>query len=278
MYSSISQPDYISISAATDTGKVREHNEDSFAACADLDRSQWAGGGERVPLSPAGSLLAVADGIGGALAGEVASRIAVETVQAYFSPAPFTEAPPEKEARAYLQRVVRAAHGAILDYGDTHPQCEGMGTTLILAWVTGRTAYLAWRGDSRGYLYRPGTGIRMLTEDHSLVWDYVKAGRLTPEEADVHPLSNIILKSLGNREVRDTLPDIVAVPLQPGDRLLLCSDGLNNMVSTREIARIVGHPGVPLPEINRQLIEAANANGGRDNITVALLELFGPGA
>jgi len=278
MNSSTSQPDYISISAATDTGRVREHNEDSFAACTDLDRSQWADGGERVPLSPGGSVLAVADGIGGALAGEVASRIAVETVQAYFSPAPFTEVPSEKEARAYLQRVVRAAHRAILDYGETHPQCDGMGTTLILAWVTGRTAYIAWRGDSRGYLYRPGEGIRMLTEDHSLVWDYVKAGRLTPEEADVHPMSNIILKSLGNREVRDALPDIVAVPLQPGDRLLLCSDGLNNMVATRDIAQLVGGNGAPLAEVTRQLIGAANANGGRDNITVALLELSGPGA
>jgi protein phosphatase len=107
----------------------------------------------------------------------------------------------------------------------------------------------------------------------------LRKGRpLTPEEADVHPLSNIILKSLGNREVRDALPDIVAVPLQPGDRLLLCSDGLNNMVTTKDIGRIVGQPEVPLPEINRQLIEAANGNGGHDNITIALLELFGPGA
>jgi protein phosphatase len=153
-----------------------------------------------------------------------------------------------------------------------------MGTTLVLAWITGRTAYLAWRGDSRGYLYRPGEGIRMLTEDHSLVWDYVKAGRLTPEEADVHPLSNIILKSLGNREVRDALPDIVVVPLRPGDRLLLCSDGLNNMLTTRDIAQIVGRPGTSLAEVNQQLIKAANGNGGHDNITVALMELFGPGA
>jgi PPM family protein phosphatase len=148
-----------------------------------------------------------------------------------------------------------------------------MGTTIILAWIVGRTALLAWRGDSRGYLYRPGKGIEMITQDHSLVWDYVKSGKLTPQEADVHPLSNILLRSLGNPKISQALPDTVWIDLQPGDRLLLCSDGLNSMVSTPDIERIVGQP-IGISQINEQLIAAANTNGGEDNITVVLLEML----
>lgn len=262
----------IGLSALTDVGVVRSHNEDNFILCPDLSHQEWFLIENTIPLSQAGCLLVVADGMGGANAGEVASEIAVEHIKQFFIALSLQVAPSENQIKEYIKASILQAHQAIVSHAIQNPACEGMGTTIILAWVIPGKAFIGWCGDSRGYLFRPGEGLRIITSDHSLVWELVQAGRLSPEEADVHPDSNIITQSLGDP---DHLPEpgLLVQPLQASDKLLLCSDGLNNMVTSSEIAHLLTQ-SKSLAEINQVLIQAANQKGGKDNITVILLEVI----
>lgn len=263
----------VCISARSDKGRARKQNEDAFLVCQDLMHPQWHQAAEPTGLSPLGCLLLVADGVGGAKAGQVASQLAIDTIKEQFSCMSLEVAPGEQVAKKLVVKAIQAAHQAIINYSHAHPTCKGMGTTIILAWLLENTALLAWRGDSRGYVYRPGKDIELVTQDHSLVWDYVRVGKLTAQEAEQHPLSNILLRSLGNPKIRQALPDMVQISLQPGDRLLLCSDGLNAMLSSQQLQQILSQE-VGLDQVSEQLIDAANSKGGKDNITVALLELL----
>ncbi len=263
--------DYVSLTALMDTGKVRDHNEDNFIVCPDLSKNNWYVDEKPVPLSPQGCLLVVADGMGGANAGEVASEISVESIKHFFSSLLLSKQPSEKQAKEYLAQAIYLAHEAIVAHARSHPQCEGMGTTIILAWVLNSKVILAWCGDSRAYLYRPNEGLRMLTRDHSLVWELVEAGQLSADEADFHPKSNFITQNLGNPG-NPPQPDLAVVSLQAFDRLLLCSDGLNNMLTSAAIEKIISQPK-NLVETSKELVESANGNGGKDNITVVLLEV-----
>jgi serine/threonine protein phosphatase PrpC len=262
----------VSISARTDVGQVRDHNEDNFIVCADVSAEKWYLDEKPFRLSPAGCLMVVADGMGGANAGEVASHIAVEQVKYFFSNQEPQALLTGNQETALLGQAILMAHRSIVAYAATHPACLGMGTTILVAWIKPWQAFVGWCGDSRGYLYRPKEGIKIITRDHSLVWEMVEAGQISPQEADVHPNSNIITQSLGDPK-SPPQPDFMALPLQPLDRLLLCSDGLNNMVGLEEIEQIF-FQDKPLPEINQKLIEAANRNGGKDNITVVSLEVL----
>lgn len=265
---------YVRLNALMDTGRVRDHNEDNFIVCPDLGQNTWYVDEKPVRLSPLGCLLVVADGMGGANAGEVASEIAVERVRHYFASQSLPPTPSEKQAGEHLTLAIHAAHEAIVAHAGAHPECEGMGTTIVMAWVLGGKAVVAWCGDSRGYLYRPGEALHMITRDHSLVWELVEAGQLSPDEADVHPKSNFITQNLGSAQ-NPPDPDLAVVSLQAADRLLLCSDGLNNMLASPAIEKIMAQPKA-LDELSRELIEAANQNGGKDNITVVLLEMMEP--
>jgi|GEM_PF-2069213 len=265
-------PHYVRLNALMDTGRVRDHNEDNFIVCPDLRENVWYVDEKPTPLSPLGCLLVVADGMGGANAGEVASELAVERVRHLFASLSLPGPPTEKQAREHLARAIHVAHEAIVAHAAAHPECEGMGTTIVMAWVLADKAVVAWCGDSRGYLYRPGEALRMVTRDHSLVWELVEAGQLSPDEADAHPKSNFITQNLGNPQAPPE-PDLAVVPLQPADRLLLCSDGLNNMLASPAIEKIVAQPKA-LDEVSRELIGAANEKGGKDNITVVLLEVM----
>lgn len=263
----------VCISAKSDTGKARKQNEDAFLVCQDLMHQQWHPTEEPFGLSPLGCLLAVADGVGGSKAGQVASKLTVDTIKEQFSCLSIETRPGEKLAKELVVQAIQAAHQAIINHAHDHPTYKGMGTTIVLAWILENTALLAWRGDSRGYVYRPGKGLEIITQDHSLVWDYVRTGKLTVQQADRHPLSNILLRSLGNPKISQALPDMVQIALQPGDRLLLCSDGLNAMLTSQQIEQILSQ-AVAISQVSRQLIAAANSKGGKDNITVALLELL----
>lgn len=257
------------LGALTDVGMVREGNEDSFLVCPGLAGSAWELPNEPFALSGAGALLAVADGMGGANAGEVASAIATEAVRSFFSdPARHTSGP--EETAKLLVDAIFFAHLEIAAHARTHPECRGMGTTLLLVRVLDGKVYFAWSGDSRLYRYREGEGLRMLSDDHSVVWEMVQAGRLTADEADTHPQSNIITQSLGNPGYPPD-PDVRVQPLRPGDKLLLCSDGLNAMAPARTIEEMLARP-LPPDEICAELVAVANRNGGYDNTTVILLE------
>ncbi|HYB22415.1 MAG TPA: Stp1/IreP family PP2C-type Ser/Thr phosphatase [Solirubrobacteraceae bacterium] len=227
--------------AATDTGRQRRANEDSLLAHAPL--------------------FVVADGMGGAQAGEVASRVAVETFQGGLPDSPH----PELE----LSTLAQAANARIHELSHANAEQAGMGTTLTAVYVGEHEVAIAHVGDSRAYCLRDGQLLR-LTDDHSLVDELMRQGRLTPEEAIEHPQRSVITRALGPEEVVEV--DTRSFRGRAEDVYLLCSDGLTTMLSEREIAAtLLAHPR--LRDAGEALIAAANQAGGRDNITVVLVRL-----
>lgn len=262
----------IRLTARTDKGEVRYHNEDNFLVGANLSTQDWAVQDDVFETDDLGSLLVVADGMGGANAGEVASQIAIQEVKNYFSIA--DKIPPQSDTVFFkhLNNAVFQAHKSIISYASDNPDCNGMGTTLLLVWVVNTRAYIGWSGDSRCYKYNPTIGLKLLIDDHSLVWEMVKKGELTEDEAAVHEERNIITQSLG-AESYPPKPDFVSLELVEGDRLLLCSDGLNSMLLDSEIKKVLDQSN-DIGTNSRQLIEAANLAGGEDNVTVIIYELL----
>ncbi len=242
--------------AATDRGRVRRRNEDTVLARPDR------------------RLFAVADGMGGLAAGNVASALAIATLDAEFPrpPSPRIGAP---AVGSRLKTGFGLANEAILSRAQLRRSEAGMGTTLT-ALVTLRSSpacVIAHVGDSRAYRYRPepadgGNAFVQLTQDHTWVQQQVIAGALTPDEARVHPWSSILSRVLGMEQPGTA--DIVVAPTEPGDTFLLCSDGLTGMIADDEIADIIRH-STDLTDAAARLIGAANTNGGRDNISVVLL-------
>lgn len=229
---------------ATDTGLKREHNEDAFAIAA----------GQGIAL--------VADGMGGHNAGEVAAELAVGTALAILGQTAGLG------ARDRLETAVQAANASVRDKAASHPRYQGMGTTLVAVLVEAKSISVAHVGDSRLYRLRRGT-LQQLTRDHSLQQEFIDKGLYSAEEAKQKVARNLLTHALG---LADSVPVAVAVhPLAIGDRYLLCSDGLHEMVSNAEIAALLGR-GLKLPEICSALIELANAKGGNDNITVVVIE------
>src|SRR4051812_11832303 len=198
--------------------------------------------------------------MGGARAGEVASAIAVETAKGSE-----VGASPEQD----LAGVVKAANAEIYRKAQEDSEHAGMGTTFTGALVTGREVAIGHVGDSRMYRYR-GDELERLTQDHSLVEEFVRQGKLTPEEAEVHPQRSIITRALGPEP--DVEVDTFTYPGRDGDVYLICSDGLTGMISEDAIAEIL-RSSSSLDDAAKQLIDAANENGGRDNITAVLFRL-----
>ena len=224
----------------TDIGRLRRQNEDA----AWMDESR--------------GICAVADGMGGPLAGEVASGMAMDAVREMAK----SGAKPGLEA---LRGTVMRAHNAILSHAETHRECAGMGTTLSLMWRAGRFMYIAHVGDSRIYRLRGGR-LEQITQDHSLVAELVRAGLITAGEARNHPRRNIITRALGTQG--DNTPDVLAADAKSGDIWLLCTDGLTGMVPDDEIERTL--LSLPLEEAADRLIELALQAGGSDNVTLIL--------
>jgi PPM family protein phosphatase len=232
--------------AGTDTGRQRRANEDSLLA--------------RSPL------FVVADGMGGAQAGEVASRIAVESFRHGLDDA--------SQPEAALATLALAANTRIHELSHSNAEHAGMGTTLTAVYVGDQEVAIAHVGDSRAYCLRDGELLR-LTDDHSLVDELMRQGRLTPEEAVDHPQRSVITRALGPEGTVEV--DTRTFRARPGDVYLLCSDGLTTMLSEEQIADALrSHPR--LRDAGEALIAAANEAGGRDNITVVLLRLEEVGA
>ena len=232
------------VGAKTDTGRVREANEDAFLV--------------------EGPLFAVADGMGGHLAGDVASRTAVETIT--------TRAEQDSPGdTGSLARLVREANHEIWKKAQSDASLHGMGTTCTLAMLDGSILHIAHVGDSRAYLFRDGD-LSQLTEDHTLVGRMVREGRLRPDEAEHHPQRSIITRALGVDS--DVAVDTQTIELREGDRVLLCSDGLSSMVERESIAAVLGDNADP-QEASERLVHLANEAGGEDNITVVVIEVAG---
>lgn len=221
---------------ATHVGKVRYNNEDSL-----------------IVIEP--ETYVVADGMGGAQAGEVASQMLIETVQSFLSktPRPWYE--------KILAQAILLANDKILNMARRHEDYHGMGTTATILAMDGRHAHFAHVGDSRLYLLR-GETFRQVTEDHSYVETLIKRGEITAEEARFHPMKNVLTQAVG--AMANLHVDADNFPARSGDKFLLCTDGLTNMVSDADIKRILQTADNPADA----LIEAALEAGGKDNVTV----------
>ena len=266
----------VSVFAKTDLGRTRDHNEDTFLV-ADLTTRQASLQPDvrAHVLGPRGSLLMVADGMGGAAAGEVASQMAAETVFDHLVTTwcEDPDASPQRFAMR-LKEAVEQANGRINEYARQHPELRGMGTTTTAVGVLQDHLYLTQVGDSRAYLVRNGQAIQ-LTKDQSLMQRLVDAGELTEEEAERSERKNIILQALGpDARVR---VDLTHQEVRRGDAIVLCSDGLSGQVRREEIAAAVGDGSKDLPAVCAELIALANERGGPDNITVVVARLSGDG-
>ncbi len=269
-------PVRVHVFGKTDVGRTREHNEDAFIV-ADLTTMDATLGPQvqEHALGDRGTLFMVADGMGGAAAGEVASALATQTVlgelDSKWRKSGITD--PETFAVA-IKAATEAANARIHKYAAEHPENRGMGTTATIAGILGDTLYLAQVGDSRGYLIRDGVA-QQITKDQSLMQKLVEAGELTAEEAEVSDRRNIILQALGPESAVKV--DLTHQQVRRGDVLVLCSDGLSGQMRTPDIARIVTARLPDLEGACTDLIALANENGGPDNITVIVAQFDGDG-
>ena len=234
--------------AMTDIGRKREVNQD-YVYVTDQ------------PIGPFANLLVVADGMGGHKAGDFASKYTVNVLKEEI------ESTSLKEPEEILRNVVSVANRKLIEVAATDIKLEGMGTTLVVATVVGNTLYFANVGDSRLYLINDK--IRQLSKDHSLVEEMVRLGGIKAEEARNHPDKNIITRAIGVKE--DVEADIYEYRLKKGDVILMCTDGLSNMVEDEDMFDIV-KGSRDVIEAVQMLIEKANSNGGRDNIGVVVAE------
>ena len=239
----------------TDVGMRRTHNEDNFL------------------INDEFQLFVVCDGMGGHVGGEVASAIAVRTVEEAFMEQSWSVVGQSLEdrlqlAEEHIRVAVRLAGSKIHDAAKKERRYRGMGTTCVVMYVQDSRCIVAHVGDSRGYLIRDNT-IEQLTEDHSLVNERIRAGLMTAEEAKNYRFKNVITRSLGFNEHVEI--DVQTIPLQVGDYLMMCSDGLSNLVDEEKMASIILEN--PLQNAARMLIKLACDNGGDDNITVVIVRV-----
>ncbi len=266
----------ISISATTDVGRGRENNEDAFVFCPDLSNPQWhlSDTDGYIPLGPLGTLIIVADGMGGANAGEVASAVATQTIREVFTSAPLADIITSDDSiRQLLAHAIKKADEAINLKVFDSPDTAGMGTTIVVCWITPAKAYAAWCGDSRCYRYNDVEGLLPLTKDHSYVQELIDRGELTEEQAFTHPDNNIITRGLGDF---DTLvaPDINVSAVSPSDVFLLCSDGLCGYCTNDQIAAILAEGHGNTRRCAQHLLQKALDVPGDDNICIVVASVL----
>jgi protein phosphatase len=231
-----------SYAVASDTGRRRRRNEDNYVV--------------------APPLFAVADGMGGAQAGEVASKLAASALEGV--------ATNELDGLERVEALIREANRRIYDRASTDPSASGMGTTMTVALVEGMSVVIGHVGDSRAYLVR-GDSMEQLTEDHSLVNELVKSGKLSEEEAHIHPQRSVITRAVGTDPDVDV--DAFTIEAEDGDVFLICSDGLTDMVEDVDILELLDSNRDDLEQAVRALVQFANKEGGEDNITAVAFRI-----
>lgn len=229
--------------AKTHVGKVRANNEDCYL------------------LKPP-SLYVIADGMGGHSAGEVASKCAIDYINEEFDAAEI----PTMQISNYLQSFTKKINAKIYLLGQQDKQLNKMGTTLIITYIQANMLYYAHVGDSRLYLFRDGV-LKQITTDHSYVAEMLNKGLITPEEAEHHPNKNVIMRAIGAKE--DVEVDIGYIKIEKDDIILLCTDGLSNMIADNKLQNILAE-AAELEQTAEKLVEVANNAGGLDNITLVL--------
>ena len=245
------------VAAASHRGRVRTSNEDAFGYCAEA------------------GLFVVCDGMGGAAAGEIASRVAVDTMLEKFCGPDHSNGhvsghklpAPAGDVQPLLQEAVANANQLVYTQAEKDASLQGMGTTLVALLGRAGKAWIAHVGDSRCYRFRHGA-LKQWTQDHSLVDEQVRMGQLTREEASRSPLRNVITRAVGSQ--RSVTAEVEVVEVEPGDMFLLCSDGLTREVSDAQIESVL-EKAPNLDAACQELIEAANDAGGRDNVTCMIV-------
>lgn len=249
----------VRFSGGTDIGRKRTHNEDSIFLPMDT------------------RLAIVADGMGGHASGEVASKLAVDTVVSYFRRTAEAQTltwpyKVDHGIRADVNRMISSimlANLEIYERAQRDAQCKGMGTTIVTLYFLDDTSIIGHVGDSRVYRLRDGV-LTQLTEDHSLINDYIKMKRVTPEEAENWPHKNVIVRALGMKETVQV--DILTESPRVGDCYLMCSDGLCGMLTDEQLAHVMMHES-DVDRMVEQLIDGANDEGGIDNISVVIARI-----
>ena len=236
----------IRVSGNTHTGMARSQNEDAYGIFPDL------------------SLYIIADGLGGHAGGEVASKMAVDIIISEIASA----SPATADMQSIIEWAIQAANSSILLKAEKDHKLQGMGTTVVVVAIRTDKAIVAHVGDSRAYLIRDNI-ITQITRDHTVVEEYVRIGLLTNKDALYHPSRHMLARAVGTEGV--AVADIESVSLQKGDTLLLCTDGLTNMLPDKEILQTVCELRPDAENITGRLIELANNSGGIDNITVITL-------
>lgn len=258
----------------TSVGRQRDHNEDSYLIFCNIDNNWVEVNNLEIDSSKSkGVVFVVADGMGGANAGEVASDIAVKTVKEHI--AKITSVLKDTaEIQKILNLIVLDGHNKIIKASRRNNVMQGMGTTIVIGCIFNDTLYVAWCGDSRCYVYNKNYDKELLpfTDDHSLVWDRVKNKEITAEEARLSEDSNLILQSLGGT-LQKPEPEFKWIKLKKNDRIILCSDGLNSMLSNIGIQQILDFNSTP-KETCASLVQSANNAGGRDNITSIVIDVL----
>ncbi|HEX5708236.1 MAG TPA: protein phosphatase 2C domain-containing protein [Pyrinomonadaceae bacterium] len=276
----------IELFAKTDVGRIRSGNEDNFLVLDLQSARSWTGSKAGAPdegllrfeVGERGVVLVVSDGMGGALAGDVASRMTVETVRDLLvgggGEASGGEPPcgPDEPLVDCLRNAAEYANFAIHRRSQDDPRCSGMGATMTATAVTPEGVDFVQVGDSRGYMMR-GSEIRLATKDQSLVQQLVDVGQISEQEAETHMFRNVILQALGAQA--ELLPVTGRVRVCRDDVLLLCSDGLSGKLRGDEMRRIVADAHGDLKRACEHLVAEANARGGEDNITVVLARFTG---
>jgi PPM family protein phosphatase len=238
----------------TDRGNVRKHNEDCGGVFNNKSNQK---------------LVIIADGMGGHNAGDVASRMTVDFLQQSWESIKQITSP--EEASNWFSTMITKVNNKILAHAKSNKACEGMGTTIVATILTGDFATICHIGDSRCYLLN-GSAMQLMTQDHSLVNELVKSGQISEEEADSHPKRNVLVRALGTDSAVEAT--IHSIGWDTGDIMLLCSDGLSDKISSKDIQHILQN-GQNLQRNAEKLVKLAKDNGGEDNISVAIVEHSG---
>lgn len=267
----------IKIASRLDRGKRRENNEDALSYCADLSQPEWRDDDMTtyLPLGEDGAIAVVADGMGGANAGEVASSISIQTIKETFTTDRVSAAVKGGEGTimSLLLESIKQADTAIIQHIATDDGTQGMGTTIVACWIVSGKAYIAWCGDSRCYSYHPAKGLKSLTHDHSLVQELVDKGDITQDEAFFHPDGNVITRGLGDFG-SDVDPDFAVCPIKENETLMLCSDGLCGYCIDKDLEICIDQNQTDTSKCCQNLLQRALDAGGHDNISIITISLI----
>lgn len=267
----------IKISALTDVGKERTNNEDAFVFCPNLSTPEWslAETNEYVSLNELGLLAIVADGMGGANAGEIASSIAIKVTKDCFERANLSEVTQSiDDMREMLYSTINKISTTIRDYVIKDPDTIGMGTTIVMAWITEKYSLTAWCGDSRCYLFNEKDGLMRLSKDHSYVQSLIDKGEITEKIALSHEESSVITRCLGDTDALSE-PESKDFNIKENEMILLCSDGLCGYCLDKEMEKLVYENFADSVKCKEALLNLAYEKGGQDNITITTISIIG---